>query len=419
MASTSESVKKLLVISGSAPGSAHVGEIILRDLLLHYGVDRVSFAAVAADDYQHRPDQRLAHLELHWHRTEFARAPRRGFGRRAALVSEARFLLRFWRENSRLEQAIVVQARAAGVEEVLCVQNTAPTLRLGRRIAAALQVPLVSLVWDPPDYVLRQAGFARFSRSCLLKDFRKSLVASDRVAVVSDHMQSDYGEITDGQFHVLRHGRVTAARQARGLVQNESVTLGFAGAMYGASAWRALLAALDRADWTVAGRKVRIILLSSSAQMSSQGRARVEYLGFRPDSEADQILKACDACYLPQPFEADLADLCRYSFPTKVGNYLSMGLPVFVHSPTGSALGRFFEQKPFGVLCTSLDPADIISALEQLFGPDAYASAAANAVAVARTHFSESAFHDAIDQIFCSRRDSEPSPASGVEVEGQ
>lgn len=408
----SKKKKKLLIVSGSAPGSGHVGEIILRDLILHYGCQNVSFAAIASERYNYRPDPRLSELDMVLYRTELVNAPRRGLGGLATIKSEASLLVSFPREMRRLEQGIVEQAKRSGAELVLFILNSAPTIALGAGLARSLDRPMLSLVWDAPDYVLRSAGFARFSRRRLLGMFEQAMAGSKRVAVVSDNMRDEYSRFTSAEFTTLRHGRPLGvpSRFGESSKSDSPFTLGFAGAMYGESAWKALLAALDRANWTIRDRSVQIKLMGKRTSIQSMGPAHVEYLGFRPDSEVDRILASCDVCYLQQPFETQLSDFGRYSFPTKLGNYLSTGRPVFVHSPPGSALGDFFEKQPFGVRVASLQPEPIIAGLSDLADPAFNELASKNALAVARQYFTVEAFHRSIDE-FLEVPDGSGAPA--------
>jgi glycosyltransferase involved in cell wall biosynthesis len=389
-----------LLLTGSVPGSAHVGEIILRDLAVHHGPERMPCVAVVPAKYRGTVDPGLDGMRVRLLRSPHTHGMARGTGSWVSLKKRLRFVAGFQREVSRLAEEVVASAREAGVQQVFAVLNNALTIALAHRVSDALGVPLVTLVWDPPEYLFRQARFDRWSRTALHREFRKSLAGSVRVAVVSETMQRDFAAFTRAPIHLLRHGLDFDDAVSGTALLDDEWLIGFAGSMYSDGAWKALTGALDHVGWRVAGRPVRLRLLTGRILLSSRRSARVDYLGFRPVSEVQRLLGECHLTYMPQPFESEFADLCRYSFPTKLANYLSLGRPVLVHCPDDSALAEFFRQHPVGVHVPSLEPDPIVEALEALLGDEPrYARAGANASSLARSEFSAKAFRAAVDRV--------------------
>ncbi|MCC6593174.1 MAG: glycosyltransferase [Xanthomonadales bacterium] len=394
---------KTLLLTETPPGSANVGEIILRDLVRHVGVSRVHCVAIAGPKYRWVPDPSLAGLAVD--RLESTRTHgRHGQGSKwSAPSAHLRFRLGFGREVRRLVAAVLERTRTAGVDQVFAVLNNALMLAVGHRVAKALGVPLVTLVWDPPEYFLQQARFDRWSRAVLLQDFRASLVASRRVAVVSETMQQDYAAWTQAPIQILRHGLPTDAGLATatlGEPPRDEWVVGFAGSMYSNDAWRAFLKALDSVGWQVAGRPLRLKVLSGRIDLASHARARIDYLGFRPPEEVQRILSDCHLFYMPQPFVPHLRELCRYSFPTKLTNYLALGRPVLAHAPAESSLSAFLARHLVGELASSLESTPILAALDRLLGDEsAYAEACRQATTTARAEFSAGVFHAATEQL--------------------
>ena len=393
--------QRLLLLTGTPPGVAHVGEIILRDLVRYYGSGRAHCLAVTSPRYRWSPDPELADLSMHHLTSQHVHAQRSG-GKLGALAAHLRYLTGFDPEVSRLVAQAVELARKAGVEQIFAVLNNPLLMTVARRVAGALGLPLKTLVWDPPEYLLQQARFDRWSRVSLLQEFRRTLAASTRVAVVSETMQQDYAQWTQAPVQLLRHG--VAADVAAGLASvaqppEDEWVIGFAGSMYSVSAWRAFLKALDHVDWRLAGRPIRLRLMTDRIEVASRCAARIDYLGFRSPEQVQAQLATCHLCYMPQPFEAHLLDLCRYSFPTKLGNYLALGRPVFVHCPPKGALSAFVAEHRIGTHADALDADTIITSLERLLGDDrAYRDACGQARLVADQYLSVSAFHAAIDE---------------------
>jgi hypothetical protein len=299
-------------------------------------------------------------------------------------------------------------------ERILAVLDNPQMIAVARAIADALGSPLSTLVWDPPEYFLTQLGFGRWAKTRLLDEFQACLSASASVAVVSETMQSDYAAFTRAQIHVLRHGIDFPGVDSREPGDGEFV-LGFAGSMYSPCAWNALLDALDEADWRLGGRLVRIRVMTGSLELKRRHPARIEYLGFCSPEQVQEMLAGCDLCYMPQPFVESLAALCRYSFPTKLGNYLATGRPVFVHAPSDSALQQYFRQHRFGTSCDGLTAPQILKALERMLDPVEYREASVRALSLSRTAFSTRSFRASLER-FLGIPVAEASPRAALAV---
>ena len=392
-----------LLLSRTLPGIGHVGEIILADMVRHVGQDRFHCVAPVSSKYVNHPDPELSGLTVKTLVTDQLNAKRWGRRKWGAAGSLLNSFTGFRAEVSRCTREIVDEARKYGAEQIFAVLENPLTFALAHRVAAQLQIPMRTLIWDPPEYLLRIHGFDRCSRSLLLREFRRSLSASDRVAVVSEAMQRDYAAFTKASIQILRHGlpvpETSGSKPGTGLSDDEWL-IGFAGSMYANDAWNALLAALDKVDWIVAGRRVRIQLLTGKITMQGRRGACIDYLGFRPPEQVHAILSGCHLTYLPQPFSANLRDLCRYAFPTKLANYLVLGRPVFVHAPREGALWEFMGNNAIGVQADSLEPEKILFALERIFlEPGLYEATCENAMKVAKRYFSRTAFNASVDAL--------------------
>lgn len=407
-----------MLVTGTPPGASGVGEVILRDLILHHGPDRVRCAAIVGPDYRLRPDARIAGTPVELIRTGVLRAPRWTAHRLGAASSLLAYGAAFRPEIARIVGRLEREADAWKPDLLFAVLNNPAMFPVAHRLAAKLGKPLVSLVWDPPEYLLGRARFDRVSRGRLLADFRRSLAASERVAVVSETMRADYAAFTDADIRLLRYGLQAGSALApssvrRGAQGEDEWVIGFAGSMYAVSAFHALLDALDGVDWRVAGRPVRIRVYAPDFTLSRRRGTRIEYLGYPPQVEADEGLRDCHLMYLPQPFEEEFEAFSRYSFPTKLSAYAAIGRPVFVHAPADSALSRFYDTHPLGARATSLQPQDILAALRAVLGDARARGEAERRVAeTARKDFSSEAFLAAVDWML-EGADGEPtgSPA--------
>ncbi len=274
------------------------------------------------------------------------------------------------------------------------VMDNVTTMAMGSEVARRLELPLLCLVWDPPDYLLRKTGMDSFTRTRLSKLFAATLRQAQRVAVVSAKMQEDYAKYTVTEPLILRHGLDRQDHQQAAIhpLRDKDLQLGFAGSLYSQRAWRSLIEALNGIDWRLDGRHVVIRILGSDFGLKCKAPANIEYLGFRSVGETARILAECDLNYLPYPFESGLSDVAQYSFPTKLSTYLAAGRPIFIHAPGYSSLARFFRDHRIGICCKSLEPLALIESFRQLLVPQTYSAAAQRVSQVLEAEFSREVF---------------------------
>ena len=394
---------KTLLLSRTLPGVGHVGEIILADIVRRMGLDRVHCVAPVSPNYCNQPDPELIGLSIRTIVTDQLEAKRWGSGKWGAVGSVFNYCTGFRAEVARCVREVIIEGQNAQVDQIFAVLESPLTFALAHRVAADLRVPLVTLVWDPPEYLVQTSGYDRWSRKSLLREFQRSLASSHRIGVVSETMRRSYSAFTSAPVQILRLGlpvpNLSIAQLPCHLPSNEWL-IGFAGSMYANDAWKSLLNALDQVNWKVAKRNVRIRVLSDKVTMSSRRDARIDYLGFRSPEEVQDILTGCHLTYLPQPFSQHQRELCRFAFPTKLANYLALGRPVFVHAPEEGALSEFVKHNLIGSHAASLEPTPILVALEQLLlEPLVYEAVSENVLKVARKYFDRSVFHSAVDSL--------------------
>lgn len=289
-------------------------------------------------------------------------------GRSLSVASQVRtrlrFLVGFRNGIRRICREIELALVAGGFDAILVVLDCPVTIA----IAASLDTkgaPLLGLIWDPPAWVSLQSHYDRWSRGEIVRDFQLCLGRMRRIAVVSEEMITRYKRFTPASWVVLRQG-FPALRPTSQRPSLNSVVIGFAGSMYAPDAFFAMLRALDSCEWTIAGRPVEMRLFGPRFDLQSSGRARIHYLGYRSPPEVAQLLALCDVGYLPQPLRERERELCELAFPTKLGLYLSVGIPIFAHCPANSALASYLQRGGAGFCCPSLDGVAIIAGLEHL-----------------------------------------------------
>lgn len=273
-----------------------------------------------------------------------------------------------WVQLPTLVKQAVRFGRQHRVELVWAVLESHANILLAKRVATRLGVPLVSTVWDPPygDWALR-AEYDPWSRRVLRHDFADAVRASVRCGVASEGMQRELKERYGMDSVVMIPGIHPRLRRPPGATprQDTNFIIGFAGNLYAAEAWEALLAALSRVDWRIEGRRVLVRLLGWRAPLETHKRVHIEYLGWRSVEETIEQMSQVDVAYLPYWFDKWHREDVRLCFPGKLSVYLAAGRPVLYHGPEDSSASRFFRRFPVGLCCHSLDESEIVESLRR------------------------------------------------------
>jgi hypothetical protein len=356
---------RVLLVSPVAPVPAGVGGVFLRDLCLMYPADRLSFAILPGigDGPWPAPLERSP-------RTMLDTVPERGFNRwgRRIQTSTRRAFDRYvqLKHLPRLVDRVIEFAELTK-PELIWVPLAGPTMiNIASELREELAIPMVTTVWDPPEYALSHYwGITGRSLDRVLDNFGDAIRASERCGVASQEMkeryESQYGTPCVPMIHGLPSTEWLAPTGMR--PPNEPFVIGYAGSLYARDEWDALMHALGESGWRVGGRPVVIRVLSTAVDLRATGPARVEFLGWHSTTDAMRMLAGCDVCYVPYWFGAEFRSAVELSFPNKVSLYLASGRPIFFHGPRESTPASFLARWPVGVSSHSLEANDILRAL--------------------------------------------------------
>jgi len=88
----------------------------------------------------------------------------------------------------------------------------------------------------------------------------------------------------------------------------------------------------------------------------------INFYGFIKESDIVEKLQTYDLLYLPLYFGLEKLSQSISSFPSKLHNYLSSGIPIIFHIPPKCALHNYAIENNIGILITSLNHNEILSA---------------------------------------------------------
>jgi hypothetical protein len=377
-------VPRLLLLTGTAPGSQGAGGVFLRDLCLAYARENICcFSVIHENLYSTSRD-------LDWLPISYELRPRQlgiqGLGQHFARLSG--FFLRQHAMSGvspALAKRVAQFGRQHGVEMVWAVLNDPALFGVTRRVMSMLDVRLVTTIWDPPEFVLMNLEADRRSHRIAMHEFERVLLMSDRCGVASEWMGEEYRKRYGIEPVVLIHGIHPDMKKAPAeeLVNNKQFTIGFAGSLYAFYEWQALISALSKTSWQIERRDVIIRFLGAKAPPGLHNGMPIEYLGWRSVEETIELMSKVDIAYLPYWFDKSHSLSVRLCFPNKLSTYLAAGRPVLFHGPRDSSPARFFRRFPVGLCCHSLEEGEIVKAIRRFIADREFYALAAQACQVA------------------------------------
>jgi hypothetical protein len=137
--------------------------------------------------------------------------------------------------------------------------------------------------------------------------------------------------------------------------------------------------------------KIRLIYIGPPAQlkyMPSPLRHITDYAGFLDDDARDRVLASCHIAYLPGPLLPPGADLrSKHSIPSRMADYLAVGLPVLAAAHPHSATADFFSTIRGRGFFPVADPTDIQCVIRELTNETTWLNAAQECATFYSAHF--------------------------------
>jgi glycosyltransferase involved in cell wall biosynthesis len=374
---------KLLLVSDIPPCTNYTGGLVLDQLCRFLPRGSIACSILRNPDLT----DAVVTPDLDWIPVDYiSKPPEHGqifHGRGRRLNSLGSLVREIYHERvtcPRLVERIVAFGRDFGAEAVWCVLQGQTEIRVARPVAARLGAPLLTMTWDPLYFWLEEHKVNRLAQWRITRQYAEVLAASDGFAAASWAMAEEYGPAyrvrtvplvpgLDARFALLP----AAPRN------NGELVIAAAGKIYPVETWQALVAALESARWTVAGRKVRIQVLTRQCEVPWMGKVPLELLGWHSQQDAVRLLAEADVLLCPYWLNEARHEVTQMSFPGKLITYLATGRPVMFLGPADASPARFLKEQEAGLMCHSAEPDEILGQLRRLFEqPGLYAQLARN-----------------------------------------
>ncbi len=268
-----------------------------------------------------------------------------------------------------LRRKVVAFARQYKASAIFSVLECPTSILMTYLLARQLGLPLFTLVWDMPEYLLPKLGYIDAGFNAIYRSFRQAIQHSTRVAVMSRNMQCCLQQ-TYGVDPTILHQPISSSwqlsddLQQTGTRNENEIVIGYAGSVTAKQEMHALLYALDSINWCLEGHPVRLKVSGLRFVFQSSNAQRIEYCGYLPTTrQVVAELASCHILFLPQPFSQSLQAFSQYSFPTKTVTYLAAKRPIFVLAPKNSTLSLFFNEHNLPIVCNTLDKESILARL--------------------------------------------------------
>ncbi len=358
---------KILLLTGMPPCKNYTAGLVLDQLCRFLPQGSVACFAVVNPYLKPQVSD-----DLDWVPLEYFNRPRETWLFSPSILSTA---ISLFMENTyaKVEHRKIVNkairfGKSLGVDMVWCVLEGQTMIRLARPVAKGLGVPLLTEVWDPPYWWLRENGVDKFTQSQVVREFERAIRHSATCAAASwamaERYQHDYGVRSIPLIPSLNTS--LALQPAQGLNCGKEFTIGIAGQIYASEEWMALVAALDSVNWKIEGKNIKIRILGRRLNVEANALMNVEFLGWATQQDTIKLMSEMDVLYCPYWFSKQFETESRLSFPSKLTTYLAAGRPVFFHGPEYASPARFLKENRAAVCCCSLQKEEIIAKLSLL-----------------------------------------------------
>lgn len=265
-------------------------------------------------------------------------------------------------------RAVVKFGRLHRVTHIWCVFEGQCMTRIASKVARLLKIPLITQLWDPPEWGVKDLKLDPISSHFYLGAVAKAMKQSEFFAAPSWALGEEYSR----KFGVPSVAIIPSLEASQALFPKpqihsaQQLVIGIAGKIYAIDEWNALLKALSMANWVIGDRQVVIRHLGNAPKIPEHLRQRIAFLGWKTQDETILEMSRADILYCPYGFNSTFELAARYSFPAKLTTYLASGRAVFFHGPEYSSPWKFLDKHQAGIASHSLDEAEILRKIQQL-----------------------------------------------------
>ena len=191
------------------------------------------------------------------------------------------------------------------------------------------------------------------------------------------------------------------SRCKNGLKFKNEITVFFAGSIYAEKTLLTFISSLEIISKKNTTLKYNLIIASKEKLNVSSFNFEIIQTGWLNEVELKTHIDKSDFAYVPYSFEKKSELQMTYAFPSKIGFYISNGLPIFFHGPLYSTVYKFIEENELGVCCLSDSVHHTLKPLENMVEIIQYKKNEINKkiISAYNTDFSNKIFSDKLSKL--------------------
>jgi glycosyltransferase involved in cell wall biosynthesis len=350
------SLPNLLILSQEIPQSIGAGSILLQRLFQKYPAEKLLVLGPAADRRAEVLDCRYEFLQPFSERLN-----------RTRLSKLARSLRAYKLLPTSTTSSIKRLLKGFKPDLVMTVMQEQSYYYLAHRFAEKEKLPLLLYIHDLPelfDVVYQWAEQKQLQRNAEIYRYASRSLCISRQ--MKDHLTSAYRANCEVLYPLPSENlKPRPLAESRRLKQPGVLTVGYVGTMtYGRGAQ------LNNMIPTFKKAGARLRIYSADPPFAWSAADVVTHCGYAPPDETwSRIKNDCDAVILPYIWSEDskYQSLYRTSFPSKLPEYLALGMPVLMVGPEYVAGIEWGLENPNTVMTvTDNDPEAWTKALKDL-----------------------------------------------------
>ena len=253
------------------------------------------------------------------------------------------------------------------IEVVWIILNSTMTFQVGSKLSEAIDLPIITHIWDAPEYLVKKTRLDPITKRKALKAFDKAMTASSVMVSVSDSMNRIYKKKYSRKgvtiMPVQELDNWHTPKQAQAITDEVSII--FAGSLYAFKEWNAFLEAVEIRNNSNIKPKIKVTCIGNVSRWTKK-KDWVTYESLKPVKVAGALVNKADIAYLPYWTQKEYAYFVKTAFPNKLSFYLAAGTPLLFHGPEESTPAEFLRNHKIGLTCSSLDSEAIIATIIDL-----------------------------------------------------
>ena len=267
-----------------------------------------------------------------------------------------------------------------------------------------------SCMFFTDDYIIGKTSYspaACLRRMLLKRKIRKTLPSVNDLYVISDEMQKAYCKLFGVDSYVIRNFSVEKKEtdaEIQSDIQSECLTMVYAGGLH-YNRWKVLKQIAKSLKEINDSEKRKCFLKVYSSQNLSNKIVEAinldgasEFCGSLSASQIAEIYAGADILLHVESFDSNAIASTKYSFSTKIPEYLSAGKCVLAVGPAEVASIRYLSD----FACVIHDDTHLTSALKKMILDDDYRNSVQNACTVHyEADFSRAKQKECMEHILC------------------